>query len=516
MMAEIIKYIAVDLGAESGRVMLGSVSTDKLTLEEIHRFNNGPIEENSSLRWDFEHLLSEIKTGIGKAAKKAGDKVEGIGVDSWGVDFGLIGADGKLLEKPYHYRDSRTNGMMEKAFELMDLPREIDPNKQSGKTSNGGNISRGKRQIYENSGIQFMQLNTIYQLLAMRLANSDVLARTKKLIFMADLVSYYLCGHAFGEYSLASTSQLMDMKTGQWSKEIFSKLSLPMNIMPDIVSPGTVVSKLTESIAAELGCEQIPIIAVGSHDTASAVAAVPAAGDTNWAYLSSGTWSCMGIEIPKPVISDRTFEYEFTNEGGVEETIRLLKNIMGLWPIQECKRQWQRDGVELSYPELTEMAEKAKPFAANIDVDYSGFLAPGDMPKRINDYLVETGQKEIRDKGQMVRAILEALAFKYRWMIEKIEDITGNNIDRLHIVGGGIQNELLSQFAANSTGKRIIAGPIEATATGNILMQAKATGQIKNLAEARKIVRNSFELKEYQPKDVSLWQERYNELKCLK
>jgi len=538
-MAEVIKYIAVDLGAESGRVMLGSVSADKLKLEETHRFNNGPIEENGSLRWDFEHLLSEIKTGIRKAAKQASHKVNGISVDSWGVDFGLIGADGKLLENPYHYRDSRTNGMMEKAFELMDLPREIDLNKQSCKTSDENNISRGKRQIYLNSGIQFMQLNTIYQLLAMRLANSDVLTKTKKLIFMADLVSYYLCGHAFGEYSLASTSQLMDMKTGQWSKEIFNKLSLPMNIMPDIVSPGTVVGKLTESIAEELGCEQIPVIAVGSHDTASAVVAVPAerlapalplgmakptvagvasatGAEANWAYLSSGTWSLMGVEVPKAIVNDKTFECEFTNEGGVENTIRLLKNIMGLWLVQECKRQWQRDGIELSYPELTEMAEKAKPFAANIDVDYSGFLAPGDMPKRINDYLAQTGQKKIQDKGQMVRAILEALAFKYRYCVEKIEDITGKKIDCLHIVGGGIQNELLSQFAANSTGKRIIAGPIEATATGNILMQAKATGQIKNLAEARKIVRNSFELKEYKPKNTSLWKERYNDLKCLK
>jgi len=530
-MAEVIKYIAVDLGAESGRVMLGSVSADKLKLEETHRFNNGPIEENGSLRWDFEHLLSEIKTGIRKAAKQASHKVNGISVDSWGVDFGLIGADGKLLENPYHYRDSRTNGMMEKAFELMDLPREIDLNKQSCKTSDESNISRGKRQIYLNSGIQFMQLNTIYQLLAMRLANSEVLAKTKKLIFMADLVSYYLCGKAFGEYSLASTSQLMDMKTGQWSKEIFSKLSLPMNIMPDIVSPGTVVGKLTKSITEELGCEQIPVIAVGSHDTASAVAAVPAerlapapvagvasatGAEANWAYLSSGTWSLMGVEVPKAIVNDKTFECEFTNEGGVENTIRLLKNIMGLWLVQECKRQWQRDGIELSYPELTEMAEKAKPFAANIDVDYSGFLAPGDMPKRINDYLAQTGQKKIQDKGQMVRAILEALAFKYRYCVEKIEDITGKKIDCLHIVGGGIQNELLSQFAANSTGKRIIAGPIEATATGNILMQAKATGQIKNLAEARKIVRNSFELKEYKPKNTSLWKERYNDLKCLK
>jgi len=514
------KYIAVDLGAESGRVMLGSVSADKLTLEEIHRFNNGPIDENSSLRWDFESLLTEIKIGIRKAVKlvsaktearagEASNKVEGIGVDSWGVDFGLIGADGKLIENPYHYRDSRTNGMMEKAFELMSLPREIDLNKQNYKTSNESNISRGKRQIYENSGIQFMQLNSVYQLLAMRLANSNTLAKTKKLIFMADLFSYYLCGRAFSEYSLASTSQLMDMRTGKWSREIFSKLSLPIDIMPDIVPPGKVVGKLTKPIADELGCKQIPVIAVASHDTASAVAAVPAEEENNWAYLSSGTWSLMGVEVSKAIVNDKTFKYEFTNEGGVENTIRLLKNIMGLWLVQECKRQWQREGVELSYPELTEMAQKAKPFAANIDVDYSEFLAPGDMPGRINNYLAQSGQKKIQDKGQMVRAILEALTFKYRWVLERIEDITGKKNDCLHIVGGGIQNELLSQFAANATGKRVIAGPVEATATGNILMQAKATGQIKNLADARKIVRNSFELKEYQPQDVSLWQEQY-------
>jgi len=518
MVAEVKQYIAVDLGAESGRIMLGLVSDDRLELEEIHRFNNGPIEENGSLRWDFDRLLSEVKAGISKAAKKAGTKVarpswpctgwkpvlqvEGIGVDSWGVDFGLIGADGKLIENPYHYRDSRTNAMCEKAFELM-----------------------SKRQIYENTGIQFMQLNSIYQLLAIRLSplsrgsaprrRGDVLAKTKKLIFMADLFSYYLCDHAFGEYTLASTSQLMDMKTGKWSQDVFDKLSLPIEIMPDIVQPGTVVGQLSKSIAGELGCEQIPVIATGSHDTASAVAAVPA-GQGNWAYLSSGTWSLMGVEVPEAIVNGKTFEYEFTNEGGVENTIRLLKNIMGLWLVQECKRQWEREGVELSYPELTEMAEKAQPFARHIEVDSREFLAPGDMPKRINNYLAETGQKKIQDKGQMIRAILEGLAFKYRLVLERLEDVTGNKIDCLHIVGGGMQNELLNQFAANATGKRVVAGPAEATATGNILMQAKATGQIKNLAEARKIVRNSFDLKEYEPQDVSLWEERYNELKCLK
>jgi rhamnulokinase len=480
------RYIAVDLGAESGRVMLGMVSQRELILEEIHRFSNGPIEENSSLRWDFNKLLSEIKTGIGKAVKAANGNVSGIGIDSWGVDFGLIDADGKLIENPYHYRDSRTDTMMQKAFELI-----------------------SKREIYENTGVQFLQFNSVYQLLAMRLANSAALAKTKNLIFMADLFSYYLCGQVFGEYTLASTSQFMDMRTGQWSKEVLDKLSLPIGIMPEIVEPGTIVGQLTPKIGDELGCGPIPVIAVGSHDTASAVAAVPAAENTKWAYLSSGTWSLMGVEVPQAFINNKTFKYEFTNEGGVENTIRLLKNIMGLWLMQECKKQWQREAAQLSYDELTAMAEKAEPFAGHINVDYSGFLAPGDMPKRINDYLAEAGHKPIDDKGQMIRVILESLALKYRSVMEAIEDITGRAIEVLHIVGGGIQNEMLCQFTANALGKKVITGPIEATASGNILMQAKATGQIKSLAEAREILRNSFELKEYQPQNRELWNQQY-------
>ncbi len=489
-MAEVKKYIAVDLGAESGRVMLGSVSAERLVLEEIHRFGNGPIDEAGSLRWDFQRLLSEVKTGIGKATKAARAQVWGIGIDSWGVDFGLLDADGKLIENPYHYRDSQTNGMMDRAFELMT-----------------------KREIYQNSGVQFMQLNSLYQLLAMRLNNSVALAKARNLVFIADLFSYFLCGKIFAEYSLASTSQFMDMRTGQWSKEILSKLSLPSDILPKIIAPGTVVGQLTGEIGRKLGCGPVPVIAIGSHDTASAVVAVPAAGDTNWAYLSSGTWSLMGIETPQAIVNDKTFEYSFTNEGGVENTIRLLKNIMGLWLIQECRRQWQREGTDLSYAEIAAMAEKAKPFARHIDVDCSAFLAPGDMPKRINEHLVQTQQKPIQDKGQMIRAILESLALKYRSIMQAVEDVADHTIDVLHIVGGGIQNELLCQFTASALGKRVVTGPVEATASGNILMQARATRQIKTLAEARQIVRNSFELKEYQPQQASLWQEQYEKIK---
>ena len=487
-MAETTHYIAVDLGAESGRVMLGSITDGKLSLEEVRRFGNGPVEENGTLRWDFERLLSEIRAGIGQAVKGAGGEVRGIGVDSWGVDFGLVDADGKLIEKPYHYRDSRTNGMMEKAFELMP-----------------------KREIYENTGIQFMQLNSLYQLLALRLANSDALGRTERLIFMADLFAYFLCGKAFGEYTLASTSQMMDMKTGRWSQAIFDKLSLPLGIMPEVVMPGTVVGVLTDEVAAEIGCAKIPVIAVGSHDTASAVLGVPA-GAGNWAYLSSGTWSLMGVELPEAIVNDKTFAYEFTNEGGVENTIRLLKNIMGLWLVQECKRQWQRDGQDLSYTELTQMAASAKPFFAHVDCDCGDFLAPGDMPARINKHLSDTGQTPTDDKGQMVRLTLESLALKYRSVLSAIQDATGQAIDVLHVVGGGIKNELLCQFTADAIGKKVITGPIEATASGNILMQARATGQIASLAEARQIVRNSFGLKEYRPQNAAEWEARYKKV----
>ncbi len=484
-MAEVKKYIAVDLGAESGRVMLGSVSDERIVLDQIHRFSNGPAEEDGTLRWDFDRLFSEIKTGIAKAVKYTAGKIAGIGVDSWGVDFGLLDADGKLIENPFHYRDSRTIGIREKAFEIM-----------------------GKRQIYDNTGIQFMTLNTIYQLLAMRLGKSVALAKTKQLIFIADLFSYYLCGKAFAEYTLASTSQLMDMKTGQWSKPIFDKLRLPIEIMPKVVQPATVVGQLMAPIGKELGCGPIPVIATGSHDTASAIAAVPA-GDNKWAYISSGTWSLIGAEVSRAIVSDKTFEHEFTNEGGVENTIRLLKNIMGLWLVQESRRQWQRKGADLTYVEMAELAQKAEPFAAHFNPDDIRFLAPGDMPKRINSFLTETGQNAINDKGQMLRVILESLAFKYRWATERIEDVTGAGIDCMHIVGGGVQNELLCQFTANAIGKKVIAGPIEATASGNILTQARATGQIKSLTEARKIVRNSFDLKVYQPQDTSLWEKQY-------
>jgi len=478
-------YIAIDLGAENGRVILGQVSDSRLNLQEVHRFSNSPIMENGSLRWDFDYLLSEIKAGIAKTVKVTNEEISGIGIDSWGVDFGLIDKKGRLIENPYHYRDSRTNGMMDKAFEL--IP---------------------KKDIYFNTGIQFMQLNTVYQLLAMKTSNSDLLQKTNKLIFMADLVAYHLCGKIFAEYTLASTSQLMNLQTGRWSEEIFDKLLLPIDIMPGVVKAGMVVGKLKSELAGELGATQLSVIAVGSHDTASAIAAVPAKGDS-WAYLSSGTWSLMGVEVPSAIINETTYKYQFTNEGGVANTIRLLKNIMGLWIVQECRHQWQAEGEKLSYSQLADLAQKAQPFAGYINPNDSCFFSPGRMPAKINDYLKQAGQNITDDYGQIVRIVLESLAFNYRWVLERIEEVTGKQIDVLHIVGGGIQNELLCQFTADATGKKVVAGPVEATAIGNIIMQAIATGQLKSVSHGREIVKNSIKTKKYLPSDSDVWTEKY-------
>ncbi|MFC1671681.1 rhamnulokinase family protein [Planctomycetota bacterium] len=481
-------YIAVDLGAESGRVMLGTVSGERIGVREVHRFSNGPVERDGTMRWDFDGLMSEVGTGIHKAASETQD-IAGIGIDSWGVDFGLLDGEGDLLEEPYHYRDSRTDGMMERAFEMM--PR---------------------RDIYEHSGIQFMQLNTVYQLLAMRFAGSPVLAKAKKLVFIADLLANRLCGETFGEFSLASTSQLMNMKTGTWSEEIFNALGLPIDLMPDVVAPGTVVGKLSEKVAAKFGCGRIPVIASASHDTAAAVAAVPVR-EGNWAYLSSGTWSLVGIETPEAVVTGKSFEYGFTNEGGVAGTIRLLRNIMGLWVLQECRRQWRLEGHEMSYAELMQIARNAEPFALRVDPDHAAFFSPGDMPAKVNTYLAETGQEPTENKGRIVRAILEGLAFKYRWVMDMIEDTTGSTIDILHIVGGGTQNVLLNKFAASATSKKVHAGPVEATAIGNVIMQAIGTGQIGSLADARTMVRNSFEVKQFLPANIEKWRDEFEKAK---
>lgn len=474
-------YIAVDLGAESGRVMLGTLTGGRLDLHEVHRFPNGPVTQGDSLRWDVERLFSEIDQGVGRAVSQAGGRIEGIGVDTWGVDFGLLDADGRLIERPYHYRDSRTDGMMERAFERL-----------------------RKREFYEHTGIQFLQFNTVFQLFAMRQAGDPALERAKRLLFVADLVNWHLCGQSLAEYTLASTSQMMDMRTGHWSDAVLSALDLPAGILPDVVAPGTGIGELRPELARKLGIRPLPVIAVAAHDTGSAVAAVPAQGE-RWGYLSSGTWSLLGVEVRAPVINNAAFEASFTNEGGVEGTFRLLKNIMGLWLVQECRRQWAAEGMSLNYDALTAMAQAAPAFAAVLDPCDDGFLAPGDMPRRINDYMSAHGRPHFQDRGAMLRAVLEGLALAYRAHVRNLESLVGHELDVLHVVGGGSQNDLLNQFTADASERPVVAGPVEATAIGNVLMQALATGRVYSLDDARAAVRESFPTRRFEPADSAAW-----------
>ena len=475
-------YIAVDVGAESGRVMLGRLSGDSLVLEEAHRFPNKTVEEQGALHWDFAHLMAEIKIGIGRAAARESD-IESIGVDTWGVDIGFLDGDGRLLENPYHYRDSLTQGMVEKACET--LPRKT---------------------IYENTGIQFMQINSLYQLLALQSHRPELVDKAHHLLFIADLIMYHLTGRMGAEYTLASTSQMVDMSTGTWSDLLIDAFGLPRRILPDIIQPGTQAGRLLQQVAEEIGCDQIPVVAVGTHDTASAVAAVPVQGDRSWAYLSSGTWSLMGIELPEPIINDTSYALAYTNEGGVGNTIRLLKNIMGLWLVQESRRVWTEAVREFSYAELTTMASQAQPFGGFIDVDHPEFLSPGRMVEKINTFLSQSGQDSVTEKGPLVRFILESLAYRYSRVMTDLEGLVGHPIERLHIVGGGIQNELLCQLTANALGKSVHTGPVEATVAGNVLVQAMAGGQVESLSAGRSIVKESFPVKTFEPQDGPGWQ----------
>jgi rhamnulokinase len=487
-----VDYLALDLGAESGRGLLGRFDGERLALEEVHRFPNGPVRMLDTLYWDLPRLFDEIKNALRKVA--AVDRnLDGVGVDTWGVDFGLIGRDDTLLGNPVHYRDARTEGMNEAAFRR--VPRE---------------------RIYEITGLQFLPFNTVYQLLAMRLANSPILAMAETLLMMPDLFHWLLTGRRTGERTDASTTQLLDPRTGAWSEELCQALDLPRAILPELIEPGTEIGPLRKSVAEEVGIKALTVLAPATHDTASAVAAVPVArptgvvdvvGPPDWCYLSSGTWSLLGVEVPRPVITAETLRYNFTNEGGVVGTTRLLKNIMGLWLVQECRRTWARAGREWSYEELIPRAETARPFAALIDPDDPSFFAPGDMPSRIAALCDKNGQQAPRDEGAFVRCALESLALKYRWTIERLEAILGTTIRTIHVVGGGTRNALLCQFTADACGRPVHAGPVEATALGNVLLQAMGRGRIGSLADARALVARSFPVTVYEPRDTAAWNE---------
>ncbi|MDL2205569.1 rhamnulokinase [Eubacteriales bacterium OttesenSCG-928-N13] len=484
-----LNLLCFDFGASSGRAILGVFDGEKIELTDLHRFSNDPVKLNDRLVWDVQRFLYEMKQALTKAAK-TGLKIDAIGIDTWGVDYGLIGVDGNLVGIPVHYRDERTVGLIEEAAKIMP-----------------------KQQIFERTGLAFLELNTLYQLLAMIREDDPQLKIADKLLMMPDLLSYFLTGEMATEYTIASTSQLIDPGTRDWSDEILDAFGIPRHLMTKIQQPGEVRGVLLKEIADEVGLDQVPVIAVASHDTASAVAAVPASTE-NFAFLSSGTWSLLGTEIKAPMRDVKLMDANYSNEGGLCGTTRLLKNIMGLWIISECQREWDRREDAVDIVELVRRAEAAEPFFAVLNVDDPSFNLPGDMPARVQQYCERTGQRVPKGRGQISRVVYESLALKYRWGVERLEqDLLGHALDAFHIVGGGSKNKLLNQFTADALGKTVYAGPSEGTAIGNLLVQAMGLGAIEDLAALRRVVRRSFPVEQYQPcADRAGWDKGYQTL----
>lgn len=487
-MAKTLNTLALDLGAESGRAILGQFDGHRLALTDVHRFANGPVRLSDGLHWDVLRLWSDIKAGIAKASREHGGEIAGIGLDTWGVDFALLDRRGALIGNPTHYRDDRTDGMLEEAFRR--VPR---------------------KEIFEQTGIQFLQLNTLYQLLSMVLQQSPELEIAQTLLTIPDLFNYWLTGRKACEFSFATTTQCYDPRKKDWAWPLLETLGIPTHIFTEIVPPGSLRGPLLPAVADEIGAAGAQVIAPACHDTGSAVVAVPAERP-GFAWISSGTWSIMGAEVPEAIITPESLRYNFTNEGGAGGTFRFCKNIMGLWLVQECRRWWAAHGEELNYTQLTQMAAEAQPFVCVVDPDHGDFLKPGDMPARIRSYAGRTGQSVPETKGEIVRSALEGIALKYRYVLEKAEEILGHRLEPIHIVGGGTQNRLLSQFTADATGRPVLTGPIEATAMGNNLMQAVALGHLGSLWDARAVVRNSSEVLTFEPAERAGWDEAYDRL----
>lgn len=483
-----VNYLAVDLGAESGRVVLGRFDGERMTVEEVHRFPNVPVWVSGALYWDALRIFQEVKTGLAKGGE-AGD-ISGVAIDSWGVDFALLDGEGELLSNPRNYRDPRTDGMMEQAFRLV-----------------------SREEIYRKTGIQFIQINTLYQLLAMR--DSPLLETADKLLLIPDLLNYWLTGEKVGEFTNVTTTQLYDLHTGDWARDLAGDMQIPGHIFPRIVQPATHLGPLASEVAEETGlAEGTTITAAASHDTASAVVAVPAEGD-DFAYISSGTWSLVGVEAPRPVLTPEAMHSNFTNEGGFGGKTRFLKNVMGLWLLQECRRTWAREGRDYSYEELQQLAREAAPFGPLVDPDHPSFFSPGEMPSRIRWFCEATGQRPPEGPAEISRCVLESLALKYRLVVEQAGEITGQSVDVVHVVGGGVRNEFLCQLTADATRRPVRTEPAEATALGNLTVQAYAGGDLASQEEIRAVVRRSVEVREYEPLgDESRWQEALERLRA--
>ena len=484
-MVERHDFLAVDIGAASGRVILGRWDGARFALEELHRFPNEPVRVAGALHWDVLRLWHEVKAGLARYRAEAGATLSGIGIDTWAIDFGLLDRAGRLLGNPYHYRDGRTTGVAER----------VD-----------GVVAPGA--LYAQTGIQRLPFNTLYQLASLG-ADDPQLANADSLLLIPDLFGYWLTGRRVAEYTNATTTQFLDARTGAWATDLLAALGLPSAPLPPIVAPGTVLSEVLPPLRAELGLpEGTPFIATATHDTASAVAAIPGL-DERSAYISSGTWSLVGVELPAPILTEAARARDFTNEGGVSGTIRFLKNVGGLWLLQECQRSWERAGRALSWPEIVALAAVAPPLRSLVDPDAPEFLSPADMPSAIREQCQRIGQPIPDDVGALVRCCLESLALKYRWTVEAIEELTGRSIETIRVVGGGSQNALLCQLTADACGRRVIAGPVEATALGNCLVQAIARGVLPDLAAGRRAIAASVEQRTYEPVGDPAWDVAY-------
>ncbi len=475
-------YLGVDLGAESGRVMAGFWDGERMRLEELHRFTNGPVFIAGTARWDILRLWAEIQNGLTLAAKRFGRSVVSVGVDAWGVDFVLLSKTGELLGQPFHYRDARTRGMVEQAF---------------------GRVPRA--EIFATTGVQFMEINTLYQLLALQRDSPELLAAAETFLTIPDFINWCLSGVRVCEFTNATTTQCLNPSRRDWAFELLGKFDLPVKIFPGIAPPGSRIGTLRQTVMDRTGLAPADIIVPGTHDTASAVAAVPTpnTGKTNWAYLSSGTWSLMGVEAPQALLTPRALELNLTNEGGNNYTSRLLKNIAGLWLVQQCRRAFAERGRTCDYAELVSLAAEAPPLRSLVEPDDPRFVNPANMPAEIQAFCRETGQPAPETEGMIIRCALESLALKYRTVLGWLEELTGGTIEVIHIMGGGSQNTLLNQFAANACRRLVLAGPVEATVLGNLLVQARATEGAINLAELRTIVRDSFEPRAFEPEPMN-------------
>lgn len=489
-------YIAIDLGAESGRTIVGVLEHGRLTLHETHRFLHLPSRLPSGLHWNLIGLWQNILEGLRKSAAFAKEHnltLTSLGTDTWGVDWSLIGREGELLGLPHAYRDERHFAAYDKTLARL-----------------------GRKRIYDVTGIQFMPLNTLYQVVARHDAEPALLEHAEHLLFIPDLLHYFFTGVPRVEFSIASTSQMLDARTGRWATDMLRELGLPTQMLGEIVPPGTTIGTILPHIAQETGLPpDLKVIAPATHDTASAVAAVPADPSSAWCYLSSGTWSLMGAELKEPCLTDAACDVPFTNEGGLDGTIRFLKNIAGLWLVQETRRHYEKQGDSYDYPTLTRLASEAEPFRTLIDTNHAPFAAPGDMPLKIAEFARATNQPEPTTPGQVVRCCLESLALTYRYTLEKLEQVLEAEYDVLHIVGGGGHNRVLNQMTADAIGRPVVVGPHEATAAGNVLVQAMGAGDVKDLAHIREIVTHSFEPETFQPTNTAAWDEAYERFRIL-